>query len=46
MPRTVGTRWIWIEGWYNPKRLHSTIGYNSPIENENLYYRRNDGIAA
>ncbi len=36
----------WIEGWYNPRRLHSTIDYNSPIEHENLYYRRGDGIAA
>lgn len=24
-----------IEGWYNPKRLHSTLGYKSPIEFEN-----------
>lgn len=36
----------WIEGWYNPRRLHSTIDYNSPIEHENLYYRHGDGIAA
>ena len=36
----------WIEGWYNSTRLHSTIDYNSPIEHENLYYRRGDGIAA
>lgn len=36
----------WIEGWYNGRRLHSSIGYNSPIEHENLYYRRGDGIAA
>ncbi len=24
----------WIEGWYNQRRLHSTIGYNSPVEYE------------
>lgn len=36
----------WIEGWYNHRRLHSTIDYNSPIEYEQMYYRRHDGIAA
>jgi transposase InsO family protein len=36
----------WIEGWYNAHRLHSSIEYRSPIEHENLYYRRGDGIAA
>ena len=36
----------WIEGWYNGRRLHSSIDYNSPVEHENLYYRRGDGIAA
>ena len=24
----------WIEGWYNPHRRHSSIGYLSPIEFE------------
>jgi transposase InsO family protein len=24
----------WIEGWYNPRRLHSSIGYRTPIEAE------------
>ncbi|SHF39451.1 Integrase core domain-containing protein, partial [Lampropedia hyalina DSM 16112] len=24
----------WIEGWYNPHRLHSGIGYLSPVEFE------------
>lgn len=36
----------WIEGWFNTRRLHSAIDYRSPIEHENLYYRRSDGIAA
>lgn len=36
----------WIEGWFNSRRLHSTLDYNSPIEIENLYHRRSDGIAA
>jgi putative transposase len=36
----------WIEGWFNPRRLHSSNNYNSPIDWENLYYRRGDGIAA
>ena len=36
----------WIEGWFNTRRLHSTLDYNSPLETEDLYYRRGDGIAA
>jgi transposase InsO family protein len=26
----------WIEGWYNPRRRHSSIGYRSPVEYERL----------
>ena len=26
----------WIEGWYNPRRRHSSIGYRSPVEHERL----------
>jgi transposase InsO family protein len=26
----------WIEGWYNRRRLHSTLGYVSPMEYEYL----------
>lgn len=36
----------WIEGWFNTRRLHSSIDYNTPIEHEDLYYRHGDGIAA
>ena len=24
----------WIEGWYNPRRRHSGLGYLSPINHE------------
>jgi len=24
----------WIEGWYNRERMHSTLGYLSPVEFE------------
>lgn len=36
----------WIEGWYNARRLHSTIEYHSPVEYEAMFNRRGDGIAA
>jgi transposase InsO family protein len=36
----------WIEGWFNARRLHSSNYYNSPIDWENQYHRRDDGIAA
>jgi putative transposase len=28
---------VWIESWYNPRRLHSKIGYLSPINFERKY---------
>jgi putative transposase len=36
----------WIEGWFNPRRLHSSLNYSTPIETEINWYRRQDGIAA
>ena len=27
----------WIEGWYNPRRRHSGLGYLSPHEYEALH---------
>jgi transposase InsO family protein len=36
----------WIEGWFNSRRLHSTLSYSSPIDYEDNWYRRQDGIAA
>ncbi len=28
----------YIEGWYNPRRRHSTLGYLSPAEYEQQYH--------
>jgi len=36
----------WIEGWYNQRRLHSTLDYNSPVDHEDKFNRHGDGIAA
>jgi len=36
----------WIEGWFNSRRLHSTLSYSSPIEYETNWYRRHDGDIA
>ena len=36
----------WIEGWFNSRRLHSSLNYSTPIETETNWYRRQDGIAA
>jgi putative transposase len=31
----------WIEGWYNPHRRHSGIGYHSPVDFERRYHEHN-----
>lgn len=31
----------WVH-WFNENRLHSSIGYLSPVEKEDLYYRENN----
>ena len=36
----------YIEGWYNTRRLHSSLGYCSPAEYENLIGRNVDRQAA
>ncbi len=37
----------WIEGWYNRRRLHSTLGYLSPTDYENRTLGQpGDGLAA
>ena len=30
----------WIDGWYNPRRRHSTLDMMSPIDYENTHHRR------
>ena len=32
----------WIEGWYDPRRLHSTLGYLSPNNYEQLGLEKED----
>jgi len=36
----------WIESWYNRQRLHSGLGYQSPIEWENNYRHTTNTLAA
>jgi transposase InsO family protein len=30
----------WIDGWYNPRRIQRRLGWRSPDEYEEAYYRR------
>lgn len=36
----------YIEGWYNTRRLHSSLGYRSPADYESLIHHRADRQAA
>jgi hypothetical protein len=36
----------YIEGWYNTRRLHSSLGYRSPAEYESLIHHHADRQAA
>lgn len=36
----------WIEGWYNTRRLHSTLKYRTPLEAEDNWYRHLETLAA
>ncbi len=33
----------YIEGFYNPMRLHSGIGYRSPVDYEKIYQQAQNG---
>jgi putative transposase len=34
----------WIEGWYNPHRRHSSLGYRSPVNYERAHRRSSEKI--
>ena len=36
----------YIEGWYNTRRLHSSLGYRSPAEYETLTRQNRDQAVA
>jgi putative transposase len=35
----------WIEGWYNPHRRHSGLGYRSPVSYERTHHQARAGTA-
>jgi putative transposase len=37
---------VFIEGWYNPSRRHSALGYMSPIEYERTNAKPTDSEGA
>jgi len=41
-----GALFDFIEGWYNPQRRHSALGYESPIRYERAHARQTGGTAA
>ena len=36
--------WMWIEGYYNRKRLHSSIGYSTPVDFEKRQAERDNVV--
>jgi hypothetical protein len=44
MPARCVSSWVceltWVH-WFNHNRLHSSIGYATPLEHETEYYRHN-----
>jgi putative transposase len=36
----------WIEAHYNRRRMHSSIGYNTPLEQEQIYWNQTAKTAA